>query len=602
MTRGRLFGRLYRSYLLAAAAAVGATIVIAAQAVSRFQADRTALQLETFAKLVGPRFETALLYDREQGRTLCDSLGKVLGTRLTVILPDGAVVGDSEHDPLTMESHADRPEVKAALAGKVGRCLRYSFTLQKELLYVAVPVLRQGKVIGVVRVAMPARTLGEALRPVRRELAFAGLVLMVILAGISFIVARRISLPIERMKSAAQDFAVGRLGARLIPEGPEELRLLAESLNVMASQLDARIRELSEERRRVEAILSSMEEGIIAVEGQGSVFLMNPAAYRMLGMERTETGKTLGELCRDPDLCRIAEDVLSAGQPISQEIRSKPDGGRLLRIRAAPIHSEVGQVVGAVLVLEDVTELRRLERIRRDFVANVAHELRTPITSILGFVETLLESGTSDESTRRRFLEVVRKQSERLRAIVDDLLLLARVEAQQEARQIRLEPTMLRQVLEDAMEICAPAAADKKIQVELECEPGLVAEANPPLLTQAVVNLLDNAIKYSEPGGTVRLLATRGRTSVAIRVEDQGCGIPEEHLARIFERFYRVDKSRSRQLGGTGLGLSIVKHIAEAHRGRVTVESRVGAGSVFTILLPIPSPGPPAGHTAADAA
>jgi len=279
-------------------------------------------------------------------------------------------------------------------------------------------------------------------------------------------------------------------------------------------------------------------------------------------------------------------DVLASQQPLEVEIEVHDNGSRFLQAHGAVLRGAAAESIGAVVVLHDVTRLRRLEQVRRDFVANVSHELRTPVTSIKGFVETLLDGAMNNPDELQRFLRIVATQTDRLNAIIEDLLTLSRIEQESERAEIPLSKTSIKSVLSAAMEVCGVKAAEKDIHIELNCQAELQAEVNPPLLEQAVINLLDNAIKYSPTGQTVHLEANLAETEVVISVRDHGCGISREHLPRIFERFYRVDKARSRKLGGTGLGLAIVKHIAQVHRGAATVESVIGQGSTFFIHLP----------------
>ncbi|MDZ7373203.1 MAG: ATP-binding protein [candidate division KSB1 bacterium] len=589
MSGGRLFWRIYRSSVLVAGAAVLVLVLVAGEGVRRFEVRRTSAELERLGRLV--RFQLAEVMESDPAAvdSLCQQLAAVVGARITAILPDGVVIGDSDEDPRQMDNHADRPEVRAALQGRVGRSLRYSHTVKRDLAYVALPVFSDEQLVGVVRVAIPTRSLAEAVRPVRHRLLLVAAAVLAISAGVSLVTAKRISRPIERMREAAQRLAHGRWAGPLVPEGPTELQSLAESLNDMATQLAQRLHELSDHGRRLETILTGMAEGIIAVDADGKVILVNPSASRILGSPQGLAGKSLSEFCRDPNLNLLVREAIEQGGPVSGELTIPPGGQRVVSARAAPVRSRKGNVLGAVIVLQDITEVRRLEKMRRDFVANVAHELRTPITSILGYTETLLSGEVGDGETVSYFLRVIYRQAERLRAIVDDLLLLARLDAPESKRAIHLEATDVRRVVEEAIEVCQPTAAGKGMRVDLECPAGLEVMANAPLLVQAVVNLLDNAIKYSDPGKVVTVRAVREPGAVVIAVEDQGWGIPEEHLPRLFERFYRVDKSRSREMGGTGLGLAIVKHVAEVHGGRVTVRTKLGLGSTFSIYLPIRS-------------
>jgi two-component system phosphate regulon sensor histidine kinase PhoR len=361
---------------------------------------------------------------------------------------------------------------------------------------------------------------------------------------------------------------------------------LDEAFNRMAEKCQQRIATLTQHNNEQKAVLASMAEGVLAVDSQERVISLNTASGRLLGLDQAQAqGRRLQEVVRNADLSRFITRALSCQDPIEADVSLHGNRQRVMQAHGSALHDLEGRTIGAVIVLNDVTDFRHLEEVRRDFVANVSHELKTPVTSIKGFVETLLDGAMKDPSDSERFLRIVAKQADRLHAIIEDLLSLSKIEQSEDSGDIALAVGSVRGVLESALHACQSAAEERQIEVTLACEGQLEAPINALLLEQAVLNLLDNAIKYSEPGQRV-LLAGRGANGdVTINVTDHGCGIANEHLSRIFERFYRIDRARSRKLGGTGLGLAIVKHIVQAHRGRVTVESTLGAGSTFTIHL-----------------
>jgi two-component system phosphate regulon sensor histidine kinase PhoR len=366
-----------------------------------------------------------------------------------------------------------------------------------------------------------------------------------------------------------------------------EVAVLSESLNEMAAQLDERLRLVTKERNQQEAVLSSMVEGVLAVDNQGRIMTFNQAATRLTGINFEQApNQTLGAVAPNTPLAQFVAQILNSAKPKESEFGNLSQGGRILQVHGSILRDAHGKGIGAVVVLNDVTRLSRLEQVRRDFVANVSHELRTPITSIKGFVETLLDGALNNPEDARRFLEIVAKQSDRLNAILGDLLTLSRIEEGEEKANIETEVMAIRETLDAALQLCLKKASAKNIQVQLKCEENVQARINPSLLEQAISNLIDNAIKYSPAGSNVMIYAEHQHNEVMICVEDHGCGIAAEHLPRLFERFYRVDKARSRALGGTGLGLSIVNHIITAHGGRVTVESVLGTGSTFCVYLP----------------
>ena len=357
----------------------------------------------------------------------------------------------------------------------------------------------------------------------------------------------------------------------------------------MAQQLSDRIDAITNDKNRTEAILSSMIEAVLAVDLDGRIVSLNEAAANVLNIEKNRSiGRNLEEIVRNPDIQKFIQNTLKG------EIRSAEadtflvnDGEKFLQLHGTPLNDSKGNRSGAVIVMHDITRIKLLEQIRRDFVANVSHELKTPITSIKGFVETLQEGALDDPTQAKRFLEIVARHTDRLNSIVDDLLSLSRLEETGEKRRISLENTLLKPVLFSSIELSKFKAEKKNITVELTCDSDLTVRINTALIEQAVLNLIDNAIKYSPDSSKILVSALKTDTEVLITVSDQGSGIEEEHLERIFERFYVVDKSRSRKLGGTGLGLSIVKHIAQVHSGFVTVESKVNVGSTFKIHLPV---------------
>ncbi|MBU1909278.1 MAG: PAS domain-containing protein [Verrucomicrobia bacterium] len=352
-------------------------------------------------------------------------------------------------------------------------------------------------------------------------------------------------------------------------------------------QVGERLERLEQQRKEQEAVFVSMVEGVMALDEEERVININHAAARLFGVPRDKArNRHLQELARNADLQQLVTAARSGDQPVEGDITLFSGEDRHLQVHASRLRDAGGRGIGVLVVLNDVTRLRRLENLRRDFVANVSHELKTPITSIKGFIETLQDGALKSEEDARRFLEIMARQADRLNAIIEDLLHLSRVEEEAAQQDIELKEQPLHEPLQAALHCCHHKAETRQISIELKCEPGLCARINAPLLEQAVVNLLDNAIKYSAPSSPVEVEVVREEGGIAIRVRDRGCGIAVKHLPRLFERFYRVDKARSRQMGGTGLGLAIVKHIAQAHGGSVTVESTPGQGSVFGLHLP----------------
>ena len=588
MRKPRLFWQLYPATLLIALLSLAVVALDASSSLRQFYLARTAEDLRSRASLVEDQI-TPLLAAQKYAEidALCKDLGQRSSTRFTVILPDGKVVGDSLESPQQMDNHATRPEVIEALNTGKGVSLRYSQTLKQTLRYVALPARRHSQTLGVVRAAIPLVAIDAALGEIRSHILVGSLLTAVLLAIASLSIARRFVKPLEQLSHDAEWFARGDLAHRLSTASSQEVGGLARTLNQMAADLEDKLNMVVRQRNERDAILSSMTEGVVAIDADLRVLRMNDAAARLLGAEAARAeGRSLPEIVRSVDLHKLVAAVMSMQQPVEGEVVLRDREPLYLHVHGTVLRDAPESRSGALLVIHDVTDRKRLESIRRDFVANVSHELKTPVTSIQGYVETLLDGAMNDAQQREKFLKIVAKQTERLHVILEDLLMLARVEQEGEKREGVLAPGPLRGVLEAAIADCAAKAEDKNMQVQLTCPAELTASLNASLLEQAVVNLVENAIAYSPPGQTVEVAGMAHSSEIEIRVRDHGCGISREHLPRIFERFYRVDKSRSRQSGGTGLGLAIVKHIVQLHGARTIVESVPAQGSTFSIFLP----------------
>jgi len=588
MRRKRLLWQLYLWYVLIAVVSVAAVTWYASRAVRDFHEAHMRADLRARAILSVEPFRGPLLReDWDRIDALAERLGEEASTRLTVMLPDGRVVGDSDEDPAVMDPHDRRPEMIDALAGRVGTSMRYSITTNVDRMYAAAPVLEDRDVIGVVRVSVPAASIAQAVGTVRFAILGVGLLVMLLALAAGLMVIRRISRPLTELRAAAERLAAGELTHRVRLEGPQEFVSLAETFNQMAGQLNERIEALEAERNERGAILASMVEGVLAVDAGQYLLELNQVAARLLGVDPdADRGRTLPEAVRNSTLQQLVEEVLESGQPAEDEVVIYDNGERFLQAHGSVLRDAAGERIGALVVLHDITRLRRLEQIRRDFAANVSHELKTPVTAIKGFVETLLDGALENVGDARRFLGIVSAQADRLGAIIEDLMELAHIEQDSERGQVPLRSGRLREVLDAAVDACRFQASEKNIELALDCPQDVQARIDANLLERAVFNLLDNAVKYSPEGARVEVAVVRGKDELRIEVTDYGCGIPKDHQPRIFERFYRVDKARSRQLGGTGLGLAIVKHIAQTHQGRATVHSTPGEGSTFTIHLP----------------
>ncbi|MGO9108216.1 MAG: histidine kinase dimerization/phospho-acceptor domain-containing protein, partial [Thermoguttaceae bacterium] len=482
----------------------------------------------------------------------CRELSERLGVRVSVILPSGKVIADSEEDPAELDNHKERPEIALALSGGAGHSTRPSTSRQAAYMYLAIPLRHEGQIVAIVRTAQPQKVLIAALRTLYEEIAGVGLLALLLIIAGSLFATRRLVRGINEIRLGADHLARGEWKYRLPDNPSEEIGMLTDSLNEMATQLDERIQTILRQQSEHQAMLSSMEEGVMAVDHTGTVLSVNDPCAGLLGVDPTKLrGRSIYEVLRKPDLLKFIENSQASTKSLDGDLRFFSPEERWLHAHGTALHDARGQKIGVLIVLHDVTRLRHLENVRRDFVANVSHELRTPITSIKGFVETLLDDGLDDQASVMRFLSIVLRQVNRLDAIINDLLLLSRIERGNEDQRIETDAEPLIQVLQVAQETCEKKAQDKSIEIIIDCPCDLVAKINSPLLEQAVINLIVNAIKYSEAGATVRVTAAYDQSNAVIRVIDNGCGIAANHLPRLFERFYRVDKARSRELGGT---------------------------------------------------
>ncbi len=582
----KLFTQIFISYLLLLIFTIFILAAYELDVQGKFYKQEVKKDLLARANLI-----SAMLRDRDwrQKQTL-DSLTRVLSkhghVRLTLIRRDGRVLSDSHKDAAQMDNHADRPEVKQALRGSVGYFMRHSYTLNEELVYLAVPFKRDGKITGFVRVAFPYAAYRQSLRDLQSHFLFGGLIVILLTALLSYITSRRISKPLENIKEGAQRFARGQFSPPVTEKGTQEIQALANTLNTMASQLEKRIRTISLQRNEQEAMFRSMKEGILAIDIHERILSINQVAVKFFNIEENDVRqRPVYEVIRHKDMLDFIRRALASSGHLEDEVAVMGGKERVLLLHGDVLLDAQGQTMGTLIVMNNITRIKQLDRMRQEFVANVSHELKTPITSIKGYVETLREGAADDAGTRRRFLDIIARQTDRMNAIIDDLLQLSKIEQRYGKLAIELQQKELLPVIRSAVSACQQKADDKNITIEVDCEDQLTAVINPPLLEQALVNLLDNAIKYSNPGGKVRICAQSAEQNVRLSVQDWGCGIEKQYHDRLFERFFRVDKGRSREMGGTGLGLAIVKHIALAHKGHAYVKSEPGNGSTFTLIL-----------------
>ncbi len=592
MPRKRVLWQLYPSYLLIMLISLIAVAWYASRSLRQFYFDQTAHDLEVRAALVANRAEQFTIPALTQSdslalQSLIADLGRSTSTRLTIIALSGRIIAESSEPSSEWQTQLSNPEFIAARAGRTGYDARFGRSFDQEVMHVAVPLQRNSTVVAVVRASVPIGFIEDALWEIRIKIGVGALLIGLISAAVSLWVSRRISRPIQDLRDGAERFAAGDFSSRLPVADSEEIGGLAESMNVMAIQLDDRIKTITRQRNEQDVILASMIEGVIAVDRDERLIIINRAAAHLLDVKPDEArGRIIQEVVRNTDLIRLITRTLASREPVEGEIVLTESGEQFLEAHGTLLRDSLGVSIGALLVFHDITRVRKLENVRREFVANVSHELKTPITSIKGFVETLQDGAVDQPEDARRFLGIITRQVDRLNSIIEDLLSLSRIEQEAGRSEIPIESGSIFEVLSAAIQSCSLKAAEKKMQIDLKCDLDLRAPINAPLLEQAVVNLIDNAIKYSEASTTIEVRAFYANSEVTIEVRDQGRGISREHLPRLWERFYRVDAARSRAMGGTGLGLAITKHIVLAHNGRVSVESEPVVGSTFRIQIP----------------
>jgi two-component system phosphate regulon sensor histidine kinase PhoR len=523
---------------------------------------------------------------------LVDTAAREARARITLIGLDGRVLADSAVSGpalLVLENHGNRPEVQQARVEGAGVAVRHSATVQEDLLYAAVAVRHGERTVGVVRVALSLAGVEEQVRDLETAVAFALLAAFAITGLLSALLAAPLAGPLREIHQVARQFAEGNLQARIRVTRADELGELSTALNTTAERLEQNLSESARERAQTEAILLAMDDGLLAVDQRGTVLIANQALRRFLGLESL-VGRHYVESVRQREVDAVIRHVLAFGERREAEVEM-PHLHRTFALTGVPPMGDGGAPRGAVLTFHDVTERRRLERIRRDFVANASHELRTPLTSIRGFVEALEDGAIAEPDRGPRFLGKIRSHADRMAALVEDLLELSRLEAGE--RPPAREEVPPAEIAEDVVASFADQASRKKIGLSHEDGGASPVRSDADRVRRILENLVDNGIKYTAKGGRVTIRSGPGPAGAAIfEVVDSGPGIAAEHLPRLFERFYRVDQARSREMGGTGLGLAIVKHLAESIGASVSVTSEVGQGTRFTVLVPS-APEPP---------
>ena len=522
------------------------------------------------------------------------------GARVTVITAEGRVLADSQSDPQIMENHATRPEILEAMAKGDGHSIRHSVTINRDLLYYAVRQRAPAGPAIVLRFALPLEPVDEVLSSFRHRLWIASFFILLIAGGISLLLSRSFTGRVERLKDFSRRVAEGDFRPLPGDGSGDALEALGIALNRTAARLDRTIHTLTEERNLSSAILGSMVEGVAVVNGLERLVFANPSFAEILGLDVPPTsGSALVEVVRQTDLIEAVRKVLGGELRVQAEVVTGTLRQHYFAATVAAVRA--GDTTGAIVVLHDITELRKLERVRRDFVANVSHELRTPLTAIQGFTETLLAGAIDDPQNRTRFLEIILEHSRRLARLTEDLLVLSKMDA--ERLELEIRRLRVSQLIESCLETAQHRATEKDLRISVNMPKNMPDIAGDRRrLAEVLQNLLDNAIQYTLPGGQIMVSAETGQAEVILTVSDTGIGIPKADQPRIFERFYRVDVARSREAGGTGLGLAIAKHLVEVHGGRLWVDSEVGQGSQFHFSVPLFDPEHPVPRSVSNGA
>ena len=578
--------KLLGSYLLLILLLGGGLYLYLDQRMEALQRSVLQGELLTEAKLATLMAESGMRDLTRDAPAMATALGRAGSARVTIIARDGRVAGDSEVPPPALkelENHLDRPEVNAAFAGGTGQALRYSATLKTDMLYVAISFRTSGGP-AVLRLALPLAAVNQAGRQMNTLLG-AGLVSGLILAMLfSYILSRIMSHPLRLIADSAREIGRGNFRQRLAVLGSDELSEMATVMNDMSSRIETQMEKLKREKGRLDAILRGMGEGLMVTDSAGAITLVNPAFCELFGVSSTVVGRPLIEIARYPDLNACYRHASGERSEYHREIVISGIRERVLTTHWVPLMDQQKHL-GVVAVFHDISDLKRLEKIRKEFVANVSHELKTPVTIIKGYAEALLDGLViSDPQRAVSFVEVIRNHADRQAELIGNLLTLAELES--EEFTLELHPFDLEGVVRRAVSFLGPKSLERGVTVQVTGFTGLPPVLmDPSRMEQVFVNLLDNAVKYTIAGGKVEIRAEAEGERVKVTVRDHGPGIPPQSLTRVFERFYRVDEGRSREDGGNGLGLAIVKHLVHLHGGTISVESTPGHGSAFIFTL-----------------
>lgn len=577
----RLFYKIFGTYLVILVLAMAVMYFLVGQQIKRGLEDQIERELLTHGKIID-------LGSRNEIESRLFQLAKITQSRVTLIDDKGRVLADSDEEASRMGDHMRRPEIEEAKVRGTGRSTRYSDTLGEEMMYVALAVRERGGISGYIRLARPLVEVRKITEAFNRILFNSFLLIIISSLFIAFLFSYKLSAPIRDMEQYTDRLRRGEGPGTLIIDSSDEMGQLAKNINYLVEELRSQVKSANEEKGKVEAAFASAIEGVIILNSLDRIETMNRSMKGLIGDQYGDIlGKTPIEAFRNIELQKALDRFKATGKPVSAEIILGGEAPIILDVNITPIPGVAGGEEKTMLVFHDVTRLKKLEQVRVDFVANVTHEIKTPLTAILGYIETLEAGAIDNKETARKFLQTISRHAQRLNRLLADLLTLSSIELGE--MKFQFEGVALGGVMEGVLNIMELRAREKKLSMEKnipESLPLLMADRD--RITQVFLNVLDNAVKFTPEGGTVRVEAAEtDRDEVVVRIADSGIGVPRDEVERLGERFYRVDKTRSRELGGTGLGLSIVKHFMLAHRGRMEIESQLGRGTTVSLYFPV---------------
>jgi len=563
---------------------IGTVSIFSIKTLSDFIYDEVGASLEEESRLIGNLINSNIDNSPEPYQKISKVIFEDLNIRVSIIALNGAVLADSHEDYSLMDNHGTRPEIIDALSGKTGKYIRFSNTLHRHMLYVALP---SGKNNVIVRTALSIEHIRNKFTDTLMDIAIFSIVILIIALLLSVLTANTFTSMVLAIKDVSDHYARGDFSRKLSNIGPKEVSQLKLSINSMGEQLKTILNKESFHKNELQAMLNSMEDAVFLLNNKMEIKEMNPAAEHLFrnSLESCK-GKSIHSILDNPPIIRLIEESVDSGSTKADILAVKRGLDLYFQVRSTPLTASEKFLGGILVVLHDMTRVKQLENMRKDFVANVSHELKTPVTLINGFVETLMDGAYNDREKLEQFLHVINRNSRRITNIIDDLLILSNIE--DKGTDISKENVYLYDILFSAYTSALKESEKHNVQMKVKCDESLTVYVNPTLLEQAVLNLVNNAIKYAGEKSLITISAKiENSQSIIIEVSDNGVGIENDQLERIFERFYRVSRPQSKKKGGTGLGLSIVKHIALAHKGRVTVQSQPEHGSVFRIILPV---------------